>query len=179
MYSVNDTVVYGTHGICRIACVESHNFTGTMKDYYVLKPVGDEKSTIYVCVSNEKAVSQMRAVLSEEEIYQLLQSMPDEPSRWIENKNERNERCRQILNRGDRKELLMMIKTLYLHKQQQKKRGKKMHLTDEKYLKDAEKMLHDEFAVVLNISPDQVVPFIRKQLGKEESVQSRQEKIVK
>ena len=54
-----------------------------------------------------------------------------------------------------------------------------MHLTDEKYLKDAEKMLHDEFAVVLNISPDQVVPFIRKQLGKEESVQSRQEKIVK
>ena len=168
MHHVNETVVYGAHGICRIACIESHNFTGTEKDYYVLKPVGDEKSTIYVCVSNEKAVSQMRAVLSEEEIYQLLRSVPEEPSRWIENKNERNERCRQILNSGDRRELLLMIRALYLHKQQQKKLGKKMHLTDEKYLKDAEKMLHSEFAVVLNISPDQVVSFIQERIGNKE-----------
>jgi len=157
--------MYGTHGICKIACIEEHNFTGTTKEYYVLKPIQDEKATIYVCVSNEKATSQMRQVMSEEEIYRMIEAMPDEASEWIENKNERNEKYKEILNSGDRMALVRMIKSLYLHREHQKEIGKKLHLTDEKFFKDAEKMLYDEFAVVLNIKPDQVLPFIMGQLG--------------
>lgn len=164
MHSVNETILYGAHGICRIADIEEHDFTGTRKEYYVLKPVKDEKSTIYVCVHNEKAVQQMRQIMSADEIYQMIRNMPQEPSRWIENKNERNEKYREILSSGDRQALVQMIKALYLHRQQQKAVGKKMHLTDEKFFKEAEKMLYDEFAVVLNIRPDQVLPFIMGQL---------------
>ena len=164
MHNVNETVLYGTHGICRIADIEERDFTGSTKTYYVLKPVKDEKSTIYVCVHNEKAVQQMRQIMSADEIREMIRNMPDEAAEWIENKNERNEKYKAILNSGDRYALVRMIKSLYLHRQQQKELGKKMHLTDEKFFKDAERMLHEEFAAALNIKPEQVLPFIMGQL---------------
>ena len=92
MHNVNETVLYGTHGICRIADIEERDFTGSTKTYYVLKPVKDEKSTIYVCVHNEKAVQQMRQIMSADEIREMIRNMPDEAAEWIENKNERNEK---------------------------------------------------------------------------------------
>ena len=58
-----------------------------------------------------------------------------------------------------------MIKALYIHKQQQKQRGRKLHLADEKFLRDAEKMLYDEFAYVLEISPNEVLNFITSTLN--------------
>ena len=164
MHSVNETILYGTHGICKITDIEERDFTGTKKVYYVLKPVKDEKSTIYVCVHNEKAVKQMRQIMSADEIHEMIQSMPEETTEWIENKNERNEKYKEILNSGDRYALVKMIKSLYLHRQQQKELGKKLHLTDEKFFKDAERMLYDEFAAALNIKPEQVLPFIMGQL---------------
>lgn len=41
-------------------------------------------------------------------------------------------------------------------------------MSDERFLKEAEKMLYDEFALVLNIREDEVLPFIMKQIDIEE-----------
>ena len=38
-------------------------------------------------------------------------------------------------------------------------------MSDERFLKDAERLLYDEFALVLRIKPDQVLPFILKQIN--------------
>ncbi len=50
--------------------------------------------------------------------------MPDEKSIWIENENHRKERYQQILKKGDREELVRLIKTLYLHREAQAEKGK-------------------------------------------------------
>ena len=164
MFKLNDTILYGTHGACRIAGVTTKDFSGRPVDYYELKPVYNEKSTIYVPVGNQALEDKMRRILSPEEIYEIIQCIPDEEADWIENEDERKERYRQILSGGNRIELVKIIKALYLHQREQQAKGRRLHASDERFFKDAEKMLYDEFALVLNIKPEQVLPFIMEQI---------------
>lgn len=164
VYSVNDTILYGSHGVCRITGIEEKNFSGNLVKYYVLCPVYSENSTIYVPVDNEKLAGKMRRVLTPEEIYQIIRVMPQEESFWIEEENERKEKYKEILARGDRLELVKMIKALYYHQQEQHAKGRRLHTADEHFFREAEKLLYDEFALVLHIKPEQVLPFIMEQV---------------
>ena len=82
------------------------------------------------------------------------------PINWIIDDNERKEHYRTILSSGNRLEILNMIRELYIHKQEQLKNGKKMHLSDEQLMKEAERLLYSEFSLVLNIRADEVPKFI-------------------
>lgn len=163
-FQVNDTVLYCSHSVCKIEEISEQEFNGKKLQYYVLKPVYDKNSTIFVPVHNPVLTAKMRPILSAEKIYALIQSMPNEPLIWVEDENLRKERYKAIIANGNCEELVALIRTIYLHQQAQKEKGKKLHVSDEHFLKDAEKMLHDEFAYVLKIKPDQVLPFIMKQI---------------
>lgn len=167
-YQINDTILYGSQGVCKITGTVQKDFGGCVMDYYTLKPVYSENSVIYVPMHNEALLHKMRRVLSPEEIYALIQAMPHQEVSWIEDENKRKETCRDILSRGDRMELIRAIKALYLHQQELQQKGRKLHVSDERFLKEAEKMLYDEFALVLNIREDEVLPFIMKQIDIEE-----------
>ena len=92
--------------------------------------------------------------------HELIRTLPNEDYCWIENDNQRKEKYREIIKSGNRKELMKMIRTLYLYQQELKKDGKKIHAADDKFFKDAEKVLYDEFAYVLDIEQEDVVSFI-------------------
>ena len=164
MYQAGDTVVYAAHGVCKIQDIVSKNFGEMTKEYYVLKPVYDTGATIFVPVNNEKLRAKMRCTLSEEEIYQIIKSMPDEDTIWIDNDNARKEAYKKIMENGDRSELVRMVKTLHFKSEQQREKGKRLHVADETFLRDAEKVLYDEFALVLDIKRDEVRPFIMNQI---------------
>ena len=132
--------------------------------YYALKPVCDGKSTIFVPCGNEKLVGKKRRILSAAEIRALIDSLQNESLDWIEDDAERKEQYGAILHSGDRKALALLIRTLYLHRQALKASGRKFHAADEQILERAQKLLHEEFAYVLNIQPEEVPPFITRQL---------------
>lgn len=159
-YQIGDTVVYGIHGVCRITELKKDN----EQEYYILKPIYDEKATIFVPKGNSKLEGKMRRILSKEEIYQLIHEAPEATADWIQNENARKEYYKTILTRGERKELMRLIKMLYLHQKEQAQRGKKLYKIDEKFMKEAEKMLHEEFAHVLHIEPAQVGIFIMNEI---------------
>lgn len=161
MFNVNDMVIYGARGVCEIVDISKKDFNdGKERTYYVLRPAYDTKATIFVPVSNEALTSKMRHVLSSQEIYDMIKAMPDEATIWIENENQRKEKYREILTDGSRLDIIKMIKSLYAHEQDRKENGKKLSMSDERFMKAAEKVLYDEFAVVLHIEPDEVLPFI-------------------
>ena len=54
MFQVNDTIMYGTQGICKIVEITQKDFLGTKKEYYVLKPMSDSGATLFAPVNNEK-----------------------------------------------------------------------------------------------------------------------------
>lgn len=169
MHSINETILYGAQGVCRVTAITEKNYDGKNSKYYALKPIYDESSTtIFVPLENKTLTAKMRRVLSTDEIYELIRSIPDETTIWIENENERRDRYKEILRSGNRENLIRLIKTLYLHEQSQKENGKKLHATDEYFFKEAEKMLYDEFAHVLCIKRDQVLPFIFHQIQVEQ-----------
>lgn len=165
MYSINDTVLYGANGVCRVSDICQKEFSGTAKDYYILRPISNEALTIFVPVNNKLLTDKIKRILSQKEICELISSLSNEPISWIEDDMERKEHYRSVLLSGNRRETLKMIRELYIHKQEQQSKGKKMHLSDEQFLKEAEKLLYSEFSLVLNIKEDEVPSFIAERMG--------------
>ncbi len=164
MFEMNDTILYGTDGVCLIADITKQKLGDRMMEYYVLKPVYQDKALIYVPTENATLQAKMRRILSAEEIHRLIESMPEEDALWIDNEEQRKAQYRAIIQSGDRQSLIRLIKALYQHQQQQKEAGRKFHVCDERFMKEAEKILYDEFAHVLQLEPDQVLPFILKKI---------------
>ena len=162
MFKVNDLIQYGADGVCRISDITEREFRGQKVTYYVLNPVFNDRSTLYVPANNETLVSRMRYALSADEITSIIKddSLVDLP--WIENESERKLRYKEIIHGGDSVQLVRVVKTLYSHQQAQKAAGKKMHMCDERLFHDAERVLYDEYAVALGISPDEVLPHIKQ-----------------
>ena len=150
-YKINDTVLYGFDGVCTVTDITKKTVCGKEYSYYVLKPVSTDRSTFFVPTENEKSVAKLKRVLSEKEIYQLIRSMPKGDTIWIDNENLRTERYKQIIAGNDRQQLVALIRTLYFKKCELEEKGKKLHKWDETYMKEAEKLLYEEFSLVLNL----------------------------
>lgn len=164
MYNVGEKILYDSEGICTITEIAEKTFAGMTSVFYVLTPINKKTTTIYVPVDNENRTSKMKKVLSEQEIYDLIDSMPDEETIWIEDDAKRKEVYQDIIHSGDRVKLIQLLKTLQIHKTRQEKSGKKLHISDEHFMKTAEKILHEELSHVLNIDPNEVALFLVHQL---------------
>ncbi len=164
MYNINDAVVYASYGVCVISAIEERDFSGENVEYYILHPVGDNKNTFYVPTSNSVLKNKMKSICSRQEIDRIISTMDGECCIWIENDFLRKEEYRKIIDKGDRHELVRLIKTLYTKSTELSQKRKKLRSTDEKFLRDAENMLYDEFAYSLNIPRDKVVDYIKQHI---------------
>jgi len=165
MRQIGEIVLYGTDGVCRVTEITEKKFGKETAKYYVLSALYRNNSVIYVPVGNEKLEAKMRDILSREEIDSLIAEVPNEASIWIENEPLRKIKYKEIITGGDRRDLFRLIKTLYEHRINQENSGKKMHMTDERFMKDAEKILYDEIAHVVGIDHHDVVGYISEKIG--------------
>ncbi len=163
-FSKNDTVVYGKNGICLVEDIKTMKFGMDSGTYYILKPMSNKASTVYVPVDKESLVSKMRGVLTKEQIDDILTKDCVDSLEWPENKIERNDIFSGIISRCDTRELLMLIKCLYLKKQEKQNRGKQLSSSDDGLLKMAEKLIDEEFSLSLGCSTEAVGEYIRKKL---------------
>lgn len=165
MYQVHDTVLYGADGVCEITALVDRFLLGQKRTFYELHPLYRKDTVLYLPVDNEKIISKLRPVLTREQILEAIHGMPEEDCIWIENENERRESYNQIIRSGDHKTIIRLIKTLYEQRETLKDSGRKMHAADENFLKEAEKLLYEEFAHVLHISRSQVLTFIQNEIS--------------
>jgi len=168
MFQVGDTVLYGTEGVCVIEEITVRKFAEEEREYFVLKPVHQQGATFYLPTQVPNLESKLKRVLSADEISELIRAVPKEELIWIEDENERRTQYKQILQSGDRLRLITLIKTLYLHRESLKETGRKFHVCDERFMKEAEKLLYDEFSHALHIRPEQVLPFLIEQIESNE-----------
>lgn len=166
MFSAGDTVVYSTHGICKVKEITEMEMCKVKKKYYVLIPVYDENSTLYIPVDNEKLLNNMHRMLSATEIDELIDNAAASPLEWISDDIQRKEYCSAVIKGGDRSELMRLIEMLYLRREDLKQTKKHFHISDERYLRDAERLLHDEFSFVLGIKREQVPEYILNRIKK-------------
>ncbi|MBQ4424853.1 MAG: CarD family transcriptional regulator [Lachnospiraceae bacterium] len=165
MYRIGDTVLYGTDGVCEITDIVSRQFNGTARQFYVLKPIYRKNAVLYLPTDNDKTMEKLRYVLTRDEILAAIRRMPELECIWIEHHNDRKDEYQSILRSGDATRMVQLIKTLYERRQILLDSGKKLRAADETCLKDAERLLYEEFSYVLEIPCSEVIPFIRKELG--------------
>lgn len=164
MLKLNQKVMYGTTGVCVVQSVEDKRIGKETKKYYVLKPVSQTSSTVYIPADNNKLLEKARRMLSVEEIKNILSSLNDEPDIWTDNDAERRVKFSEIISSGDRKAYLVLLRTLYNRQNLLSGTGKRLHISDERALKEAQRLIQDEFSVVLSVSPNEVGEYIKAEL---------------
>jgi len=94
--------------------------------------------------------------------------MPNEKANWIANENERKNMYRDIISKGNHTELIKMIKAIFIEKREKESEGKRLHASDERFLKEAEQILYGEFQYVLNLNEDELMNYIFERIEKTE-----------
>ncbi|MBR3779503.1 MAG: CarD family transcriptional regulator [Clostridia bacterium] len=157
---VGTYVLYGKTGVCLVK--EQTAMNGGQ--YYVLSPIGDSRSSVYVPCSNLDLVARMRPLLTHEEIDSLLSGADEVKLEWVDDRNERGLLYRTILGSGDRKELIRLLCCLFRKKQERAEGGKRLSTMDENTLQECVRLVEEEFSMVLGIAAREVGPYIQERL---------------
>lgn len=168
MYQAGDKVVYGMHGVCEVVELENRVVERKAVTYLVLEPVGQQGTRYLVPAHNEAAMKKVRPMLSREDMDALLSSEAVRADGWIKDEGQRKQLYRDLINSGDRQRLLQMIhtlyRTLYRHRDTQNALGKKVHMCDDNFLRDAEKLLCSEISVILDLPAHEAKQYLRRKL---------------
>lgn len=165
MFEIGNLVMYGIHGVCKIVDKEVRTVDRRKVEYLVLEPVYQNASRFYVPSSNPNAMAKLRAMLTRQQLDALLTSDEIRQPCWVEDENLRRQYYRELVNTGDRIALLRMLHALYQHREHQLSSGRKFHLCDENFLRDAQRLIETEFSVVLGIPTNQVQDYVKDKLS--------------
>ena len=83
---------------------------------------------------------------------------------WISDEGHRKQIYRELITSADRLRLMQMVASLYRYRGAQEAAGRKFHLCDDNFLRDAERLLSSEISLVMNLPPDEARDFLRKHL---------------
>lgn len=165
MYELGDIVTYGAHGVCRIADREIRRVDRKNLTYLVLEPLDKGSSRYYVPAQNEAAMSKLRSVLSRQELEELLHLERIREDGWIQDENQRKQSYKKLMVSGDREGLLRAIHSIYRQRETLTAAGRKIHLCDDNFLRDAEKVLTGEIAITLDMTQAEAKDFLRVKLN--------------
>ena len=166
MYQAGDWVVYGVHGVCRVIGTEKQLVNRKRMLFLVLEPLSQSESRFYLPADNPTALAKLKAVLTRNELAELIDSDEVRLDAWIQEENRRKQYYRELISSGDRVALMRMITSLYRHRAEQLAAGRKIHQSDDNFLRDAERLLASEIALVMEISPDDARNYLRDHLQK-------------
>ncbi len=165
MFQPGNLVIYGTTGVCRVESITRPNLTGAdrNKEYYLLKPLYQD-GVIYAPVESQKVP--IRPVISAEAAEALIDLIPSIQA----------EACRAptlqalaqhyqtVVRSHDCRDLLELMMSIYTKRQQVEAQNRRLGMVDERYMKQAERLLYGEFSVALGIPFEEVQPYIAKRV---------------
>lgn len=162
MYGIGDKVVYGAFGVMEIVDVTEETLGDVKKKYYVMKEFSSTSNSLtYVPLENEMLTSQMKPLLTKDEIVAVIkESKVAPPLEWIDDNRARSEFYKKLLSTSDRLKLLLMIDAVYRTGVRREVEGKKNYIADENSMRRAEKLIATEFSLVLGIPENEVKAFI-------------------
>ena len=162
MFNIGDYVVNAKNGICEIKDIMMMNMTGKAKQYYMLVPLEEKNAKIYIPV--DKAEERIRPVMEKEEAWELIGEIKTIDVIFIENERERERIFKEAINSCEPKQLVSIIKSLYLRRQKRFEEGKKSTEMDERYFKLAQNHLYGELAFALEVSKSEMYRIIEENI---------------
>ena len=171
MFQAGDLVVYGATGVCRVESIDQPNTTGAdrHRKYYQLKPLYQD-GVIYTPVENTKV--SIRPVISREEAERLIDLIPSMQAEAYRAPTLQAlaQHYHTAVRSHNCQDLIELMMSIYAKQKQAESQKRRLGLVDERYMKQAERLLYGELAVALEISFDEVQPYIARRV---ETTQAR------
>ncbi len=155
MYKVGDIVVH-KRDICKITGI-AKNYR-PKEDYYTLSPIDDNSLVIHTPVSDERGL--IRSVITKEEAENLINEIPSIEIIQFGDDRSLEGKYNALVNSGKNEDLIQIIKTTYLRREEKENKGKKVNEKDKNYFRLAEKMFYGELAIALNKTYDETKEYI-------------------
>jgi len=165
MFQSGELVVYGTTGVCRVEEIVSLDQPGGKRgrNYYLLRPLWQD-GVIYAPVDSEKVP--IRPVISRAEAEALIDQMPDIQAAVCRGNTTQAlaQQYQTAVRDGRHQALIEMMKAIHRKRGQAELKNRRLGMIDERYMKQAERMLYGELAAALNIGFDEVEPYIASRI---------------
>ena len=157
-------VIAEKYGVTVEAIMKANNLTGRKlsKRQKLVIPEPGEPAVTDVPTQNEAAVAKLHPILTHDDWMKLLSASYLDRNVWIADESRRRVYYKEIINCGKREELLGMISALHHHKSNQIAQGRKFHISDENFLRDAEKVICSEISLVLDMPMEDAYKYIRE-----------------
>lgn len=159
-----EKVLYSVNGVCEITDITEKVFGKTVMRYYVLKPISNGEATLFVPVNNENLVRKMKKLMTQPQLDEVLDNVSAKDVEWNNNEVVRKEEFRNTISFGNVSDILVLLKSIWLHRRIQNSKGRKLHIPDEMYLREAEKIIKEEISTVIGVEQDEVIPYIKNKI---------------
>lgn len=160
MFKIGDVVVYSTTGVCEISDICNKSFGGETSQYYILTPILQKASTVFVPVNNPLLTKKIHPILSRGEFEAIFSGLKNKKPVRPESEQERREKFSEILESGDREGLILMVYDLSLYKNEQTEKARRLHLSDERLYNSAKSLLFEEISYIFNLDMELVPEFL-------------------
>ena len=164
MFGKGEYVACGSKGVCTVEAVTELSAPGTegIREYYVLKPIYNCATTVYIPVDAGK--ESMRGVLSATEAKKLIHGIGKIAPISIANDKFLEQEYRGCMRTNLCEEWVRILKTTYQRKKLRQEMGRKVTAVDAKYCRIAEDSLFGELAVALGISKEEVTNYVQMEM---------------
>lgn len=154
MFEIGQYVVKANTGVCKVTEIRSVSMSeeDEAREYYILAPYSDSRSTILVPVGSDK--SNVRSIMTEEEAGAFIHQIPEIEVAWIESDRQREQHYKDAIKSNRPDQLVSIIKNLYIRSRERELQGKKTTAVDDRYVKIAETALYQELAIALGKLPE-------------------------
>lgn len=162
--AVGSYVLYGKTGVCLVQEQKSITMGTESNQYYVLCPISDGRSSVFVPCDNETLVAKICPLMTREEIDALLSDADSQRLEWIDDRNQRISYYRTVMSGNDRRALIRLICCLFRKKEEREALGKHISSLDESTLQECMRLIDEEFSLVLDIPGKEVVNYILERI---------------
>ncbi|MGN0408590.1 MAG: CarD family transcriptional regulator [Bacteroides sp.] len=163
MFEKGDMVVCGNNGVCKIEKISKLEGMDNDIVYYIMRPVYEKSSTVYIPVESHK--TPVRKMMNKDEALAFIKEIPEIGTLTLNNEKQREEQYKACMQNAECKGWVTIIKTLYERNNARLTSGKKIISMDERYMRMAKNCLYGELAVSLDIEKDKVESYIEKILA--------------
>lgn len=155
MFCIGQYVVYGKSGICRVEAIGTLSFMkDSSKIYYTLRPsYTTNNARIYVPVNTSVS---MRSAITSDEVFCCLDSLKDMEVKIFRSSKQNllTAHYQELIAGQDIDGYLRLFKEICWKEKLVKDSGKKLAQVDQRFYKLAERILSEEFSIVLQETPE-------------------------
>lgn len=156
MFSVNDVVVCGNNGICRIETIEKKQVMNQSKQFYVMEPILVKDSTLKTKIMLAIDTTRpMRYVKSKEEVQSLLNALATSGFYDERDYKKREKVYKEIINSEDIFKYLDVLHMIYSN-------NVFSSSTDRLYIDVIKRICNEEVSYVLCLDTDKAEEYITR-----------------